>query len=307
MNEKKTEKILAFWGLVAAIAFGLPGLFEWLGISPKAASGAIIYLVPFLGVVIGFFVYTQISRLIKELRRIEQESLRIKSSFQRLHQISHKLRDALHDTIDKKAKPGFDKKHEQQNRNTVLNAVCNDISELFNEVTEDRSLACIRLMSAKHTTPPTAFLEGFCNNHIAAGKGMIRTIDVSKHTRYEKVHTVQRSTNTLHYFCADVEEEIRKKNYYDPDYQQEPYGSTIVVPIRCVNEPTSFLGFLKIQTDQPKRLNDGWHVELLAALADEIFLFLDCSHAMQESGLISSLSGENRETTSKFPALTKSQ
>jgi hypothetical protein len=58
------------------------------------------------------------------------------------------------------------------------------------------------------------------------------------------------------------------------------YRSAIVVPIRFVNRPavgpvvSDDIGFLSVDTKSTHRLNDDYHLEYLAGLADQMYNFM---------------------------------
>lgn len=120
------------------------------------------------------------------------------------------------------------------------------------------------------------------SNHKLAGKhGVGKPIDIETTTRFQKVRENVTSSETRHYYSADVTEE---KDYHDVMLQDEPYRSTIVIPLRCISKDAPFfIGFFKIQTLKAHSLNDDWHVELFAGFADELFLFLEATRVLRSA------------------------
>jgi GAF domain-containing protein len=283
MNEKKIDKI-GLVGIVVGVLLGLPGLFEWLRVRPETALQALEYYgVPCL-------LIPAIVAITVRLTQLINESNKMQASFGRMHFISHKIRDSLHELIERKNNSDqvFDRKAEQHIERELLTEICNFTTQLFEKLTGDRTLVCIRLISipdepvsqaSGNKSNQTCFLAGHCYNHKAANRNAMYEVVIDQHTRYREVNKKIQSANTVHYFNADINKD---PDYHDPNRHLEPYSSTIVVPIQCLQKPAVLLGFLKLQTDKPNKLNGQWHVELLAMLADQIFSYLDCSRAIRQ-------------------------
>jgi hypothetical protein len=82
-----------------------------------------------------------------------------------------------------------------------------------------------------------------------------------------------------HFHSDDLTKEEAYRN--QRDHWSDFYQNTIVVPIRFVDlaklgnkDASSDIGFLCVDTLSPNRLNNTWHVELLAAFADQMYNFM---------------------------------
>jgi hypothetical protein len=82
-----------------------------------------------------------------------------------------------------------------------------------------------------------------------------------------------------HFHSADLRKDKDYRN--QRDHWADSYLSAIVVPIRSVN-PTKIgtkdssdnIGFLCVDTPSTYRLNNTWHVDLLASFADQMYNFI---------------------------------
>jgi hypothetical protein len=87
---------------------------------------------------------------------------------------------------------------------------------------------------------------------------------------------------TSHFFSADLIKDRKEGRYSNQRTNWEKfYVSAIVVPIRYVNverlgqpRASDHIGFLAVDTMSTNRLNGTYHVELLAAFADQVYNFM---------------------------------
>ena len=82
-----------------------------------------------------------------------------------------------------------------------------------------------------------------------------------------------------HFHSPDLTKEKDYRN--QRDNWSHIYQSAIVVPIRCIDHSkvgtkneSDDLGFLCIDTLSTNRLNDTWHIELMASFADQMYNFV---------------------------------
>jgi len=263
---KKEVDPIALVGLILTIVLAVPALLDWFKITPKDMLRPVFYYgLPVTGlVIISVFVYLTISRL-----------NRLYQTFNKIHLVSHKLRTALHESIVRKTDSAELQEAKEMH---TLEDVCNQIEMLFSKLVHDDCVVCVTFVSVKDKE--LCFLAAHSASLL--NKAAFEEIKISQATRLHKVHVYDQSDgeNVLHYYSADVTKET---DYKDPNREHQPYRATIVVPIRCacITDHQVFLGFLKVQTAKPRRLNDEWHVKLIGAFADQIFLFLEANRALR--------------------------
>jgi hypothetical protein len=119
-------------------------------------------------------------------------------------------------------------------------------------------------------------------------------IQVIKNTRFREA---MEPRENCYFFSADLE---NYPGYEDtiPDWRTR-YKSCIVVPLRCIKEggTPDFIGFLKVETMQVNKLNEKIHVQIVAELADLIYLTLELSRlkiVLLKQQLENSLPKENK-------------
>lgn len=277
---RKVDKI-ALLGLIISIILGVPGVLEWFKITPQSTlKPFIFYGVPIIVILVfGMLVYVLIAG-VRKLRDMEY-------AYGAIHRISHKLRDGLHLGIEKKKTSGQSDTAQYRNATTeesrILKEICTDIATLFGKLAKVDCHVGISLVFDPKEQTPTCFLWAYSNGYIPSRKGQTGLL-VQANTRLKKVFEDQATTKTSRFYSPDV---LKEQNFHDDLITTEacPYRCTIVVPLRCVEGHAEFLGFLKLETATTFALNSGWHVELLAGFADQIYLFLDASRAARDRGV----------------------
>jgi hypothetical protein len=279
---RKPDLAISLLGLAFGVIFGVFTVLDYLKIDPALLRPVLPYAIPVSAV--GLIVFFALATLFffRNLRRV-------RNVFTTSHQVSHKLRDALHISIQKICGSGTDQSDTNEFRagmneeKGTLNEVCTWIADLLKELTQAECATCISLLcDPLDSKEPECFLWAHSNNYIPVSKSGMLKFRVRRNTRFEEVYfAASDGKNTTHYFSAD----ISKESHYRCELNGlDSYFSTIILPLQCVKDPREFLGFLKVETKETNRLNGNWHVEILASYADQIYLFLDARRAIGPKG-----------------------
>ncbi len=160
----------------------------------------------------------------------------------------------------------------------ALKAVCQIIARIFSKLLYGKECTVtVKLLTEEEGG--ISYATTYVRNYDSCER------DVDDHRKYE-VNTGRNSgldqalknkpAGKLSYFhSADLSKEKEYSNQRE-DYINW-YKSTIVVPIRCPRRGergTQNYGFLTIDTMTRHRLNNGHHVVMLTALAEQIFNFM---------------------------------
>lgn len=164
----------------------------------------------------------------------------------------------------------------------VLKAVCQRASIIFSHLSDRSCMVTVKLVTTKdgiccaHTYVRSQELCGrdFSGRiHYTIGTGANNGFDTALAKRPDGIPS--------HFFSADLRESDGYTNKRE-DYLKH-YKSTLVVPIRGDidtdgSESTSsnfdLIGFLCVDTLSVNRLNNGYHLYMLSALASQMYNFM---------------------------------
>lgn len=186
------------------------------------------------------------------------------------HEISHAYRNAhgkrrLSPTSN--PVPDF----EQGSREIeVLRTVAQKIASMFRELlgvpcmvevylcTPDADTCCLVALSERSSQREQDWERNF-------------VVHKDKNTAFVEAR-VRKPSGTSCFFSGDLKSLAAEGKYNDQrDNWQYCYQSRLIVPIRYRDQE---LGFLALDTKSRHRINDTYHVEVLASLADDMYVFL---------------------------------
>jgi len=105
------------------------------------------------------------------------------------------------------------------------------------------------------------------------------TIRQDLNTAFVDARKTHPSGGTSHFLSGDLQKLADAGNYHDERKNwRHLYQSRLVVPIRY-QRGNQEIGFLSVDTRSRNRLNHTFHVELLASLADDMYMFLHVTRA----------------------------
>jgi hypothetical protein len=206
---------------------------------------------------------------------VYHENKRLKACIHELHQINHLYRDAISNRFfDSGSHEALEDGQLVEQEIGTLNQVCAKISSIYRFLTNRKCFVAVYLIR-KIETKEVCSIHAYSEYEASRSKKPPETFSIdSANTRFWDANTKKPSCiNFFH--SADLE---KLANYNDQTQHFEAqYKSCIVVPIRyCPNrqgsEPDD-LGYLVVDTLARDRLNDGFHVNYLAAFADQMYNF----------------------------------
>ena len=257
--------------LVGILSFGWFFYDKIVALKTGIASSTafIIFFSIFLG--IGFYSF-----------RVRQRERALCDGFKRIHKINHDYRDALYRMFQAE-QPVTDKQHLIQAEEHTLRAVCQQIKEIYEGLIGKPCMVTIKLITKESNN------SRFCSTYVRSEENCERdrfrtqkyVIGKWVNTAFDKALIPDEKSGCAHFFSPD----LTKENNYNNERQHWEiyYRSAIVVPIRAVKQgdrgnPDDYdnvdVGFLCLDTMSQNRLNGTYHVQLMAAFADQMYNFI---------------------------------
>ena len=266
---------VAYVGLIGSVA-SIVSLVAWAYTQlPRGWAGLVLLsflAVSFLAVVGAASLYSL---------RIRQENRVFRISHEVLHKINHNYRDVLSDVFG-------DRKVEERVRRAgiekeTLRSVCEELSKLFLAFTHVPCTVTVKLIVRGQDG--VLYARTHARSEIYCPRDTVEPFDfqlmTGKNTGLDgALKRVQGQVS--HFFSADLFPEAVNHLYFNerPNWR-DCYRSAIVVPIRHVTGEKDHhgwvsdnVGFLSVDTTSPNRLNDTYHVDMLAAYADQMYNFM---------------------------------
>ena len=265
---------VAFLGAVASIISLV--WFAYLEINQGPQHALWIVL---LGVCFTFFLGAGIYTI-----KVRQENREFRKFMATLHQINHEYRDTLSAAFKfKPASPNISPesyiKYLEEWEEKTIKGVCQKIAEFYSAFTHCKCTVTIKLskqVEGRSFCSSYARSEENCKRDTWAPKDF--EVNTGRNTAFDKALLYSAATIS-HFHSWDLTTEENYRN--ERDNWSNIYKSAIVVPIRSVNpeklgthEGSDDIGFLCVDTLATQRLNNTWHVELLASFADQMYNFL---------------------------------
>lgn len=260
------------WFIVLASICSIGGFFWFIYDKVKeqpAVFSSILFVLSLLLLLAGIFYSLRI--------RLENAVLR-KSAYT-FNEINHIYRDSLKNMFGGQSlveKPADLLAEEER----VLRSVCQRIENIFSQLIGKECLVTIKLLLKESNG------RCFAHTYVRSLEACIRDnpgrkkYEVGTRANIAFDFALQKQTDgPSHYFSPDL---TKEKNYTNERQHFESlYKSVIVVPIRGVNrgkegtdEEYDTIGFLCIDTLSTFRLNDGYHVQMIASLAGQMYNFM---------------------------------
>lgn len=274
-------------GLVVTIVLGIwPNLLQSL-----KYPNLVYYSVIVVTVLLMIFFTVQIF----EMSRNTKAS---RYSYSKIHEINHTYRDALARTILHANDHPTDTILDHVNREVdTLSIVVQKIALIYRELSGRPCMVTIKVCD-KRETPEACFSIARSEKHTVRDTIGEQKFSVTENTAFVEARKPNES-GVSHFFSPDLIDLEKKNSYKNPrENWQQLYKSCIVVPIRY-NKQTDTnqcreIGFLCVDTKARHRLNGTYHVELLAAFADQMYNFLNLSRASLLNDLLKSKTNYNK-------------
>lgn len=214
--------------------------------------------------------------------RVREKLLNHQRSARFIHDINHEYRDILSEVFgvalqDSEPIDSVLVTRERQ----IIETVCNRIASIYAGLTARPCTVSVKVITrddSKFTCHTYARSEPRSRRDRDGCPG-VYAIDTGENTAFDTALQPDPS-NISHFFGGDLPKMKRQNRYRNQrDNFEKYYKSAIVVPIRSrvqVNQQNASndRGFLCVDTLSTNCLNGGYHVELLAGFADQMYNFL---------------------------------
>jgi len=261
---------IAFLGSIASIA----GLI-WFAIE-KVQITTVLWLVVLLSAFALLFAIAIYSI------RVRLENIQFRNFVKTLHRINHDYRDMLSAAFKHPPQAlGTDGyiNFLKQSESKTIKSVCQKISKVFSTFTRRECTVTVKLIVRDGGKVYCETYERSEENCLRdTGQPRLFEVDAGSNTAFDKA--LMYINGRISYFqSSDLTKEPDYRN--QRDHWSDFYKCVIVVPIRSIDQSrigykdcSDNIGFLCVDTLSPNRLNDGWHVELLAGFADQMYNFM---------------------------------
>ncbi|HWB06934.1 MAG TPA: hypothetical protein VG796_28175 [Verrucomicrobiales bacterium] len=193
-----------------------------------------------------------------------------------LHRINHTYRDVLARVFSPNSPPQTDDTLIEIERR-VLEGLCWEIAEIYRGLINRRCTVTVKLVTEDDSEK--AFCFTWARSYYDASRdSTLEKFAIDENTAFRTAAAVVQ--DRVSFFHSGDLVELEKRGLYTNQRKgwQKYYKSAIVVPIRYVIDEAQnrqqLLGFLALDTMETNRLNSSYHVELLAAFADQLYNFL---------------------------------
>jgi hypothetical protein len=199
-----------------------------------------------------------------------------------IHNINHTYRDVLSAAFGEQVVNTDADSGQKSERATVMVA-CQKIASIFSAITLRECTVTVKLINKN---PNNVWV---CQTYARSDLNSVRdqnrlmnfSINTGENTAFDSALALA-PCGISHFFSADLSK-MKKDGLYrnQRDDFERYYRSALVVPIRCrdnqkAGQPgaSNDIGFLCVDTLSTNRLNDRYHLALLAALADQLYNYL---------------------------------
>jgi hypothetical protein len=258
---------LVFFGAVASITSIIFTLYDKTD-SLNANIISIIYVLISLVIFVGGCYY---SLLVRE----EVNSWR--DLTYNLHRINHIYRDILSKNFSSGAEQI--KKKLVKDEMDTMKSICQNIMTIYSGLIKKKCVVTIKFINKDGNG------RSYCETYVRSEDNCPRDnetprifeVGTGHNTAFDRALQPRSSKKCSYFYSPDLTIERAYSN--ERQHYSDHYRSVVVVPIRFYGERPVFvlnnddLGFLCVDTASTYRLNEGAHVELLAAFADQLYNF----------------------------------
>ena len=247
----------------------------------------------------------EVHRLTDQVAFLSLENKNLKECATTLHRINHNYRDVLHDMFGKAGSPQAAKEAVEQR---MLKAACEKIAEIFSLLIGTKCIVTVKLITKHSDGKDRCHTLARSELNSERDQSLVHyEINTGKNPAFDTARRYNPS-GPSHFFSSDLVNDYQENKYTNErlDWQRF-YRSAIVVPIRYVNYPAigsegalNELGFLAVDTMVTGKLNNSFHIQFLAAFADQMYNFMSLMrgrysllpHSVDERGTLVDPSNE---------------
>lgn len=269
--------ILVIFAALSAIAAALDDLRDILDFFSLAKSPVFLAVVLVLLFITIYTLAISFPALI-----IYLENRKLKDVFKYLCEINSIYRDNLVNAFY-----GDDSVNTEDTKNKLisietktLSAVCQRISNIFFRLTGRRCMITFKVLT-KEDGILYATTCSRSEEHSERDNAELRKLKVNAgcNTAFDRALLPDTTGRIPHFHSADLLKLQARGEYRNERLRWERYyNSAIVVPVNCFGTPEkperNDIGLLCVDTKSRNRLNDSYHVEIMAALAHQMYNFI---------------------------------
>ena len=275
--EAEASLVQRFWVPIVAVLAGSLGA-TWLatawfaGATPTRVTVAVVV----------FAIWCATLTVAATIYLCHRDHLRLRNCGPLLHEINHIYRDALFKSLSAKqgGAPRWEMKQLLELERATLAEACGKIGELFTSLTGRQCVVTVKLLAKGEGD------KRICFTWVRSRSGIYRplgseegyTVGDGQNTGFDMALRL-RSSAPMHFHSPDLIA-LQKRGLYRnarPGWERL-YKSTIVVPIIAGEDQENgadVIGFLCVDSLSRNRLNATYHVEFLAAFADQMYNYVN--------------------------------
>lgn len=274
---QNTQKLNAIatnpWFLVVSGISSIAAFMWFVYDKYSATPGVIptIALVGALAILVSGYVYSV---------RVRAENIALRGLSEVFHEINQIYRDKLREVFCSDS-PETDPESLLAQEELALKGVCQRIDSIFSRVLNRNCMVTLKLATTENGK---CFAHTYVRSQELCPRDnperMKYVVGSGENTGFDESLAKRSDGLPSHFFSPDLRTHkggySNQRQHYDRHYR-----STIVVPIRGVNkgkESTNgefdLIGFLCVDTMSVNRLNNGYHLFILSALANQMYNFM---------------------------------
>lgn len=266
---KRLESFLEHPLTIFSATFASVGSFSWMVYDKFTKNNPGIHSVLLFSVAIVFFILVHLLTI--KVRNSNNILRNIPKTF---HEINHIYRDKLHEVFHSE-NPIDDKKTLITHEKETIKAVLERIASLFTALTGRACTSTVKIVIREDNE------QNNCYTYVRSIEKSNRDstppekyeIGTGKNTAFDKA-SMKSIDKPSHFYSPDLSKEDDYNN--ERSNFKKYYLSAIVVPIRhCPqnSDKQDLMGYLCIDTLSVNRLNSSDHLQLMSALADQMYNF----------------------------------
>ena len=212
---------------------------------------------------------------------VRRENSALRRIAYHIHRINHEYRNVLCEKFSGD-NPAMKQEELISVEKDTLQSVCSRIEKIFTLLIGRDCMVTVKLIYEDETSG-----RKYCKTYVRSEPNCVRDeshpfeyeIGTGANTAFDTALKIPQAGKPSHFYSADL---TKEKDYNNQRQHWENfYRSTIVVPIRALDlsqigtqNSSDDIGFLCVDTLSKNRLNNGYHLQLMAAFADQMYNFI---------------------------------
>ena len=209
--------------------------------------------------------------------RVRNMNFGLKAIAGHIHRINHIYRDVLYECFAG-VDPVTNEDDLLQQEMKTIRSVCQRIQNMFSQLLFRECLVTVKLITKDDDGKSYCTTYERSQEKCERDNSCVQAYDVGTqiNTAFDKALEMRHDNACSRFYGADLLSDASYNN--QRPHWEKFYRSAIVVPIRnpsisLKSQDADDLGFLCVDTMSRNRLNDTYHVDMLAAFGDQMFNF----------------------------------